>query len=101
MILSIIFLQAELPLITILNMGKHTKRKKSFYLAPNKRHCGDKKILNTIGYLGTCSGHEDICVRECYTLLNEFADKLYGKVTEGEYINFQFSKVIKIMILQK
>lgn len=58
-------------------MGKNTKRKKSFYLAPSKRHRLDT-IPGTIGFLGTCNTHEDVCVKEGYSLLNRYADQLYG-----------------------
>ncbi|KAA0196985.1 hypothetical protein HAZT_HAZT001195 [Hyalella azteca] len=58
-------------------MGKFSKRKKSFYLPPNKKQRLDT-IIGSVGYLATCNTHEDVCVKEGYSLLNCFADKLYG-----------------------
>ncbi|KAF2353334.1 hypothetical protein FHG87_015912 [Trinorchestia longiramus] len=58
-------------------MGRFSKRKKSFYVASNKRQRLDT-ILGTVGYLATCNTHEDVCVKEGYSLLNSYADKLYG-----------------------
>lgn len=32
------------------------------------------------GFFVTCNGREKDCIRECYRLLNEYADQMYGKV---------------------
>lgn len=66
-------------------MGKGTKRKKNFYTNLRKKKTRSKMTMDgTIGYLGTCTNHEDLAIRECYSFLNEFADKLYGKELSGK-----------------
>ncbi|XP_034482360.1 THUMP domain-containing protein 1 homolog [Drosophila innubila] len=54
------------------NKFKHNKKK---YYQQSK-----KQVLQAgqRGFLATCNMNEKACVRECYNLLNHYADELYG-----------------------
>jgi len=60
-------------------MGKGSKRKKSYYMGPAKRQ-RKQEVAGSVGYLGSCNTREDIAVRECYDLLNAYADQVHGPV---------------------
>lgn len=80
-------------------MGRYTKRKKNFYMSSNKRQKLDT-IVGTIGYLATCNTHEDVCVKEGYSILNSYADKIYGPEILGKpYMHFEtdHSEILKKM----
>ncbi|XP_038064339.1 THUMP domain-containing protein 1-like [Patiria miniata] len=66
------------------------KRSKAFYIqsSSNKKMRRDKSLdVGMRGFLLTCNRTEQLCVREGYSLLGEYADKLYGpeKLGEGGY----------------
>ncbi|XP_033746745.1 THUMP domain-containing protein 1-like [Pecten maximus] len=63
------------------NTGKRgKKRPKSYYLKCSQQN---KRKVNRLepdisGFLLTCNSHEKDAVREAYSLLNEYADQIYG-----------------------
>ncbi|OWF46499.1 THUMP domain-containing protein 1-like [Mizuhopecten yessoensis] len=63
------------------NSGKRgKKRPKSYYLKCSQQN---KRKVNRLevdirGFLLTCNSHEKDAVREAYSLLNEYADQIYG-----------------------
>lgn len=60
-------------------MGKN-KRSRSYYIQCAKRQKkGTVLGPDMVGFMCTCNYNERDCVREAYNVLNEFADKLYGK----------------------
>ncbi|XP_073837199.1 THUMP domain-containing protein 1 homolog [Musca autumnalis] len=56
------------------------QNKKKFYQPSKKQYLevGHK------GFLATCNFNEKDCVRECYNILNQYADELYGAETFEE-----------------
>ncbi|XP_064618188.1 THUMP domain-containing protein 1-like [Liolophura sinensis] len=60
--------------------GAGKKRSKAYYIKCAKQKKFKRNVLDVEmkGFLVTCNSHEDQAVRECYNLLNEYADKLYG-----------------------
>lgn len=60
--------------------GGGKKRSKAYYVKCAKQKKFKRNVLDVDmkGFLVTCNSHEDQAVRECYNLLNEYADKLYG-----------------------
>ncbi|EDV96045.1 THUMP domain-containing protein 1 homolog [Drosophila grimshawi] len=55
------------------NKKKYYQQHKKQVLQPGQR-----------GFLVTCNMNEKACVRECYNLLNHYADKLYGPEVKEE-----------------
>ncbi|XP_068240661.1 THUMP domain-containing protein 1 [Palaemon carinicauda] len=70
-------------------MGKN-KRSRSYYIRCAKRQ-RKGSVLGTdmVGFLCTCNNSERDCVREAYNILNEFADKLYGKESQENIAELQ------------
>lgn len=60
------------------------KRKNSYYQQNAKKAKQNKGLLTEgmTGFIATCNLKEFYCLKEAYNLLNEFADKLYGKYNQ-------------------
>ncbi|XP_058943579.2 THUMP domain-containing protein 1-like [Pocillopora verrucosa] len=61
------------------NTSLKRKHSKAFYVGNKKKKRGQELLAPGMkGVLVTCNERENLCVREAYNVLNEYADKLYG-----------------------
>ncbi|KAJ7384097.1 THUMP domain-containing protein 1 [Desmophyllum pertusum] len=61
------------------NTNLKRKRPKAFYVGQKKKKKGQEHLTPGMkGVLVTCNERENLCVREAYNVLNEYADQLYG-----------------------
>ncbi|XP_041098515.1 THUMP domain-containing protein 1-like [Polyodon spathula] len=58
---------------------KRSRKQYTNYAAKKQRGCGARELeVGMQGILLTCNMNQSKCTAEAYSLLNEYADKLYG-----------------------